>query len=467
MPTVRVLAGIPTILFKSMAAWCLAGLVALMAVAATAWGGPAGPRTGSGPLLTLEEAVSMALRDNRQVKTAALEVAKSERLLSAAQTYRFPNFKLYLMESMQLTPVDFRFPEGSFGYYPAIGPIPSQDTKISSPRRLSTMVYGRLAQPLSQQYKIGLNIKIYELARDISQEKLRSQRQTIINEVKRLYYGLLQTQSGLEAAAEAVKLYRELDRLLDDYVKTQTALKADSLEVKAKLARAEHEALTIRHGLAAQQEQLNNLMGRDLNTEFRVQPAPPATPLENDLESARERALNRRPEIKEALLRTSQAEYDQRLKMAEYIPDLTFTVDYLHMANMSIFPRNIAFAGVMLSWEPFDWGRRWKEAGEKVHTVTQARIQRRETENQVRMEVNHRFRKLKEARDLLRVNQMVREAAREKLRVAMDRFGRQSALLKDVLQTQAGLADANYQYQQALGGFWTARADYEKAIGEE
>jgi outer membrane protein TolC len=35
-----------------------------------------------------------------------------------------------------------------------------------------------------------------------------------------------------------------------------------------------------------------------------------------------------------------------------------------------------------------------------------------------------------------------------------------------VLQTQAGLAEAQDRYQQALLAFWTARADFEKAIGE-
>ena len=37
-------------------------------------------------LLTLEEAVNTALRDNRQVKNAALEISKSEHSLAAVRT---------------------------------------------------------------------------------------------------------------------------------------------------------------------------------------------------------------------------------------------------------------------------------------------------------------------------------------------------------------------------------------------
>jgi outer membrane protein len=49
----------------------------------------------------------------------------------------------------------------------------------------------------------------------------------------------------------------------------------------------------------------------------------------------------------------------------------------------------------------------------------------------------------------------------------MDKYTQQAALLRDVLQAQADLADANATYQSGLLSLWTARADFEKALGEE
>jgi outer membrane protein TolC len=40
-------------------------------------------------------------------------------------------------------------------------------------------------------------------------------------------------------------------------------------------------------------------------------------------------------------------------------------------------------------------------------------------------------------------------------------------LLKDVLIAQTSLSNANYEYQEALLSFWTAKADFEKALGED
>jgi outer membrane protein len=39
--------------------------------------------------------------------------------------------------------------------------------------------------------------------------------------------------------------------------------------------------------------------------------------------------------------------------------------------------------------------------------------------------------------------------------------------LSDVLQSQASLAEATHECQRALLAFWTAKAEFEKALGEE
>jgi outer membrane protein TolC len=86
-------------------------------------------------------------------------------------------------------------------------------------------------------------------------------------------------------------------------VQQQKALKADSLEVKTRLAKAEYDTLTLRHTLASQQEQLNNLLGLDIRTAFRVNPVADTMPGAQDQTAASARALAQRPELKEAQLK--------------------------------------------------------------------------------------------------------------------------------------------------------------------
>ncbi|HET8674288.1 MAG TPA: hypothetical protein VFO63_00755, partial [Blastocatellia bacterium] len=65
--------------------------------------------TRSAEVLTLEQAVALALRDNPQIKNAALDVSKPEREFAALRTRRLPNFSFEAIGSQQLTPMDFTF----------------------------------------------------------------------------------------------------------------------------------------------------------------------------------------------------------------------------------------------------------------------------------------------------------------------------------------------------------------------
>jgi outer membrane protein TolC len=186
-----------------------------------------------------------------------------------------------------------------------------------------------------------------------------------------------------------------------------------------------------------------------------------------DLASARAYAMEMRPEIQEAQLKIQQAEYDRRIKKSAYIPDVSLAFNYQTAQNIYFMPKHTASIGVFMTWEPFDWGRKKWELSEKDKSLDQARLGLRESQNQVLMEVNAKYRQLQQARSLLNIGQLARETARENLRVLSNRYSLQAALLKDVLQAQNSLAESHHQYQQALLSFWTARADFQKAIGED
>ena len=421
----------------------------------------------TGEVLTLEQAVTLALQKNRQVNNAALEVGKSEDEIAAFKTKRLPALKLDLIEAEPLAPIDLKFKQGDLGSAPSTGPIPATNTTIRTPRTPLTAINSSITQPLSQLYRIGLGIDQLEVGRGINQEDLRLQRHLVIDNVKRAYYGLLQTQSSLDALEETITFYRGLDRLVEEYVKQQTAFKYESLDVKTRLSKSEYDVLTFRNTLASQREQLNNLLARDIRTEFRIVPVPEMTEFETDLSAAQAQALRERPEVNRAQLKIKHAEYDYKIKRAEYIPDLNLVLNYSSPITSEVLPRNIAFVGLQLSWEYYDWGRKTNEMAARGKSIEQAKISSSDLQSQILLEVNSAYRKLQESRAALRVSQLAQETQREMLRVAMNKYKDQAALLKDVLQVQASSADANNQYQQALLSLWTARADFEKAIGEE
>src|SRR5499427_1290270 len=226
------------------------------------------------PPLTLDEAVSLAQANNRQVKIAALTAAIDADKIAEARTYRLPSLSVYALGSELLTPVDFTFQKGVFGQFPGIGPVPATDTKIHTPQQPTFYGLMQFSQPLSQQYKIRLNIQLAKLARAADEQKLRGQKQSVINQVKNLYYSILQTQSSLASSEENLKFDRELERTTVQLVSEKAALKSESMSVKARIAQEEYNNLALGDTLASQKEQLNSLLGRDIRTDFSVVEVP-------------------------------------------------------------------------------------------------------------------------------------------------------------------------------------------------
>jgi len=439
----------------------VAWAVVLFSVAAWGQEGASAPKE----VLTLERALSMALQQNRQVQSAALDVGKAEDQLHAAETHRLPGLQVGLTEAYTLAPIDLHFKRGDFGTFPGIGPVPESDTTLRNNPAFHTSLLAKVTQPLSQLYRIGLSIDQVDVQRQIAETTLRSQQQTIATSVKETYYQVLQAQSGLESAEEAVRAYQELARVVQEQFQQQALLRTNVLEVQSRLAGAEANAVTAANALATRKEQLNLLLGRPLATEFRVSPVPEAMPFEADSAGAQARALNQRPEVAQARLQVQSAEYDLKIKRAEHIPDVNLVLSYLSPLTSDVLPKNIAYVGIELTWEFFDWGRKWDEMAARRKTIEQADQALQQTRDQVVLDVNSRLRRLHEARALLRAAQLGQEAAQENARATMSRYAQQAALLKDVLQAQAALADANNQYQQALLGAWTARAELERALG--
>jgi outer membrane protein len=123
--------------------------------------------------------------------------------------------------------------------------------------------------------------------------------------------------------------------------------------------------------------------------------------------------------------------------------------------------------GVSASWEFFDWGRKKHQLAEKESAIEQAKNGLKETEDQVLLDVGDKLRKLQLSGQALEVAKLAEASAKENLRVSTGRYKLQAVLLSDVLQSQASLAEATHEYQRALLTFWTAKAEFEKALGEE
>ena len=417
-------------------------------------------------VLSVQDAVTTALVENPKIENAELDVSKAGDDIYSAKTKFLPEFDFSLTELYHLTDENFTFQEGAFGDFTGIGPIPPETTTIRTAPNFTTYLTASVAQPLSQIYEISLLVKQREVEQKLFDQELRASRQEIADRVKKEYYNILKSQSSLRSKDEKILFLKSLSMLVDENVALERALLQDSLEVKARLAQVEYEHFVIENRLATEKERMNKLLGRDIDTPFTVLEVPSAEPYLIDTEAAEELALSQRPEIKSAKLYIEFAENEVKLKKAKYIPEIGIEFSYIANFNIELLPENIATIGVFAKYDVFQWGKKHKEVSKKKKAVIQAENDLSDAESQVRIDVNTKIRSLEEASVRIGVTELEQTAAREKLRVTLNKYKVQEALLPDLLEAESSLEEKNNNYEKAVLDYWTARAELEKALGE-
>ena len=419
-------------------------------------------------VISLAEAVRGAEANNRSILVAQLEREKATGEISAASANRFPIFSVTALGSQPLSQLGITLERGSLGVYPHDGPIPGQTTTLTSPLRFGFIGYASVAQPLTQQHKIGLGIDLARVGAEAASEQFRAKQQAVVNEVRRLYYGIVQAESGRRTLQTTVDFLQQLDRETSQQAVQRVALQADLLNVKAQLTQAEYALLKMDDPIQTQKEQLNRLMGRPVDAPLEIDPASIVDTEGVSLQEAYAEALAARPEIRLAKIQQRKAELERRLKSAERIPDVSLSLFGLRTINFSsVLPNSLSSVGIQGTWDVFDWGKKREQVEIKRQAEAQAALELKDAEALVMVDVGHQYRRIIEARKELELARALQTSSVEAFRVARNRYLQREAILSDVVKVQSGLADADHHYTQALTDLATAQADFEKALGRD
>ena len=401
----------------------------------------------AGDSATLDQAVTMAIEHNANVGNARLEIAKSETRVAATKTQRLPSLTLEAIGGEALNNLSIEIDDG-----------PNGKTRVDLARTFSMLGLVRIVQPLTQLHAINLGVQLNETAVKVDRERERAARLAITREVKSAYFAVLSAQAYAEAMKEAVTAWEEVEREMNVRVAQKVVLEADRLDASARLASTRVAALSATNTLATANDRLDYLVGKDIDVvEAELTPPGAAAP----------HGVERRPDVREAELRVEQARLAVKLQAADRIPDVALMVSSATPFNNDVLPRNMTSAGITMKYEPFTWGRRKAEMTEKRHALEQAENALRDKRSAAAVEIAALQRKAEEAAAQIAVRRLEAEAAKERLRVTRTKFQQLAARPDEVMNAGASLTAAAAREQEAISAYWTARADYEQAIGED
>ncbi len=393
--------------------------------------------------ITLQQALELAQRNNRQLQVARLNVDRSRDILREAQAALLPNAGLNagLTRSRSAQP-NQGFPQQEVG----------ANTAFTGTAQLSYDVFTsgeRSSRIRAAEEQLRLN----ELQLEQTAEQLRL-------DVSNDYYNLQASDELVRISQSAVTNAQASLRDAQALEQAGVGTRFDVLQSEVQLANATQE---LTNALSQQQISRRQLAARlSLAQAVSLAAAEPVQiaglwnlPLENSIVLA----FRNRSELQQQLAQRNISEAQRRIALSQLGPRVSVATNY---NVLDIFDDGSGLAdgyslGANVSLNLYDGGAARARARQEEANIAIAETNFADTRNQVRFEVEEAYNTLQANLANIQTASVALEQAREALRLARLRF-------QAGVGTQTEVIDAENALTNAEGNRVTAILDYNRAL---
>jgi outer membrane protein len=416
---------------------------------------PANPPTEA-LRLTLDQAVSLALKQNTTAQIAILTAAQSVQDRDVARAALLPQANLGIVENWQRVNILAQF--GGQRIFPGfpehLGPYPVFSTGPSFNGPLLDLTLWRRYQAAGNRAKA-------------SKADSLSTREQVILLVVSQYIGTLRNIADVEASQSRVDLAKALFNQAGDLQKEGVGTGIDTLRANVELQNENQrliEAQANRETSLFGLSRLLNLdprqkieLGDSLN--FFETPQP-------DVEASIEEGLSARQEWKSLEEQIRAAEHDKKAASESRLPSVSYSGNWIQLGtDPSVVIPTYAYTG-SVNMPLFTGGRIHAQIVRADLDIQKLQQQQEDLRNQIALDVKTALINLDSARNEVQVANLGVQLSNQEVDQARDRFKAGVANNIEVIQAQDSLARANDNQIAALYRFNQARADLARAVGK-
>ena len=420
-------------------------LFIILATAAHA-GEPAGGK------LTLDECISIALRENSSIKLSAYSVTGAEKNKDEAFTQFLP--KLTGKASYM------RLDEVPTTNIPGFGNIP-----MGSKETIDMSV--ELTQPLFTGGRIKSGYDISKSTYDSAKKENELTKKDVAREVTENYFQVLKVKKLGEISKSSRDLLSSHLADVEAFFEAGMVSKNDVLSVKVSLSNAENMLIKATNGYELAKSSLNFTLNRDVNADVTLQDIDEMiTPLDVTLKESTSRALSNREELKIINNAKSINKSLINIEKSAHYPQFYFIGSYKETGDKMPLDSNYYSALVTMELDIFSWG-------EKSSRIESQKIELKKThenevilKNSIRMEVKSAYLRLTQAADEIKATKQAVEQADENYRIYDEKFKVNAATSTDVLDAENLILTSKINYFQALYNYHIAKVNLKRATGE-
>ena len=413
-------------------------------------------------VITLEQALEIALSENVSVKVANLEIKRTEYAKKGAYAALYPQIDL------------------SASYQRTIKKQKMYMNMGGSPMEIEVGMFNTLnagasaAMPLVNA-QLWESLKISAIDVELAVEKARSSRLDMVTQVKSAYFGIL-------LAKEALNVYNEVyNNAVENFTETKKKFDAQKvsefelIRANTTVANAIPNVYSAENNVILALWQLKAVLGVDLDMNIDV-----AGKLEDwskhmfyDIHEHDQANLDNNTTMKQLALQVEQLAHNIKIQKYAALPTLaaSFNFSYISMANdvaFSEFPWSpYSTVGLALSIPIFAGGKRHQAIRQAKNQYQQVQLQVDNTERQLRIAVRQSLNTMETNMKSYYAAQEAVASAQKAYDIAEAAYKVGRSTLLDLNDAQLALTQSKLAMSQAVYNFVIAKAQLEQTIGQD
>ncbi len=473
------------------------------------------PKEEGKVVLTLEDAIKIALSENTSVKVADMEIQRQEYARKGSYAALFPQVnasgsysyalkkqKVYFgsdkqdgdgegssggggmagMIASMMNPIMYYIEQLYAGtgvpFVPYVDPDTKPDGGSSSSEpmemgRSHSVTFGLSAQMPLVNFQLWESLHLSGDQVELAVEQARESRLGTVSSVKQAYYAIL-------FAKEAYNVYNSVfENAVENYKLTEmryNAARASELDLtraKASVAAAIPNLYNAENSVELALWQLKAVMGIDLDRNIDIAGTLEdyAGQMFSDIAEGEQAGLDRNTTLRQLAQQAEMMARQIRMAQYAYLPTLAMTFSYSYLTQSDIFNLSqwrwfpSSTIGVSLSIPIFSGGQRYHAVKQVRVQADELELQRENTERQLRIGSRQSLGTMDTAMRTYDASKEALASAEKAYDIAVKSYQLGKSTLTDLNNTELTLTQSRLAVSQAIYNFVIAKAGLEQTLG--
>lgn len=436
-------------------------------------------------LLTLEQALQIAVSENASVKVADMEVERSgyERRGTYASLFPQVSGTANYQRTIKKQVMYMDFDMGSMGGGETGGEADAATDSGSSATSRDGFEVGRwntwsagvsASMPLVNA-QLWESLKISGQSVELAVEKARSSRLETVNQVKQAFFSCLLAREVFETYKSVYENALENMEQTQRKYNAQRASELDLARARTTLANAIPNVYDAESSVVLSLWQLKAVMGVSLDENIDVAGAlgDYADTMLYDINRSEDLRLENNSTLRQLAIQAEQLASTVRMQQYAYLPSLALSFSYSMNAMTNDFNFSeyrwspYSYVGISLQIPIFSGGKRHSDVRQAKLQSAELAIQRENTERQLRISVRQYLNQMETAMKSCGSARSALESAQKAYDIASRSYSVGRSTLTDLNDAQLALTQARLSVSQAVYNFVTAKANLEGTIGAD